>query len=599
MIPIPSRDTRLLKQTNRSDLLGSLWSSFNLDLSSNYGKVRTTRTKLVTSSDDEANLEIIVAFEYFGDKYYALTDGGVYQGGADPSDAFDLEDTGTDDPDGAVETLSDMEIFNNKLYVSEAENITTRTIAGTWDDDVAGHIGALTAASAHLLKTYGDHLYVTNAHTTIRSFDTSDALYDSSDSTHYLDLGISNQIFAISMLQAGTNQLWIGVLNTEGGQGMVYTWDGVTKNTTSNLYHLDSAGVVAGVVHPEENIPYILDARGRLMKFNGAGFSEIARLPVGRYPLEGLDSQTNLRFVHPNGMCIRDGKILILVDSRNRNSSSGEARTIEENFPSGVYEYDPELGCLYHKYSPSYSAVADTGVANLSDYGQTRIAAAGAIFAAHPNRSVTTENGDIIFGCEYLTSSDTTSKYGIFCDDTNDTTQKSGYLVTTQIHSDDITDYWQAVVAKFSKFLDSGSKITLKYRTEESAPVIAGINWTDDDTFTSTDDLSDFSAGDEVEVIQGKGAGKTAHITSINASEATYTIVVDEAYPLTAGAQGRARFQKWKKAGVYDSQLKGNAQFNIGKPSEWVQIKVCMQHTGKDELYELLVINKPDQLAKL
>ena len=60
-------------QTNRSDRLGSLWSSFNLDFQSKPGTIRLAN-KLVThtTSSDDADLGLPVAFEYWSGRWWAI-----------------------------------------------------------------------------------------------------------------------------------------------------------------------------------------------------------------------------------------------------------------------------------------------------------------------------------------------------------------------------------------------------------------------------------------------------------------------------------------------------------------------------------------------
>lgn len=68
-------------QTNRSDDLGSLWSTFNLDFQSNLGTMRLA-PKLVTnvSSDTETAMKIPVGFELFSGCWYAVTGSDSYNG---------------------------------------------------------------------------------------------------------------------------------------------------------------------------------------------------------------------------------------------------------------------------------------------------------------------------------------------------------------------------------------------------------------------------------------------------------------------------------------------------------------------------------------
>lgn len=45
-IKIPSAESPILKQTNDSSIFGTLTDSFNLDLTSDFGKIQTTKSLL-------------------------------------------------------------------------------------------------------------------------------------------------------------------------------------------------------------------------------------------------------------------------------------------------------------------------------------------------------------------------------------------------------------------------------------------------------------------------------------------------------------------------------------------------------------------------
>lgn len=60
-------------QTNLSDRLGTLWSSFNLDFISKRGTMKLANKLVInTTSVDETNMGLPVAFEYFDDRWYAI-----------------------------------------------------------------------------------------------------------------------------------------------------------------------------------------------------------------------------------------------------------------------------------------------------------------------------------------------------------------------------------------------------------------------------------------------------------------------------------------------------------------------------------------------
>lgn len=74
------RNTYRYLQTNRSDVLGNLWSTFNLDFQSNVGAIRLAN-KLVmnTTSSDDAALGRPGAFAHWYTKWWAICGSSIFQ----------------------------------------------------------------------------------------------------------------------------------------------------------------------------------------------------------------------------------------------------------------------------------------------------------------------------------------------------------------------------------------------------------------------------------------------------------------------------------------------------------------------------------------
>jgi len=570
----------ILQQNGNSDMLGDIIESFNIDLTSNYGSIKTTGMKEVINSSDSTDIGVPVAFAFFNNNYYFVTDDYVYKGGANLDDTFTKETTGGAPTNEMSEAFSDLALFNGYLYASGVDEVFKKSTGGTWTEPLTS--GTL-EDSPHLMTPFGDRLYITNDYTIVTSINTGDAL---ATTVNRLDLGLNSEEWSITMLKAASDKLWVGLVNTVNSKGLMYTWDGATTNTPTSRYELDS-GVVAGEIL--NNTPYFLDVNGRLMVFNGSGFSETASLyKKTPYIFQSANEENNLRFIHPNGITVTDSGTILMLISNETDSQSGD--TYEDTIPSGVYEYDPNIG-LYHKYSLSYSPVGGTSVTN---YGQQRIKGdgVGALLFSRPQTPTTTNNGILIGGAEYYTDA-TTTQYGVFCDDTFDTTQKWGYFITSKIFSSSIEDTWKKAYIVYEDLLNVTDKIIVKYRTKNDIATESTITWVDTSSFTTTTDVSSYVAGDEVQVVQGTGSGKSAHISSITESGGTYTVVLDDTF---TGVTGTAivLFSKWIKAGTITDANPKKWQaltFPTGNTSPYIQIKVCMQFTGKNEVYKMRVIS--------
>jgi hypothetical protein len=188
-------------------------------------------------------------------------------------------------------------------------------------------------------------------------------------------------------------------------------------------------------------------------------------------------------------------------------------------------------------------------------------------------------------------------------------TENRGYFITSKFQSRQLQDDWQKLYIKHSSLVTGLDKIVIKYRTGvNEEPIVrvtdlsGTITWTDSNTFTTTDtQWANVLAGDEVEVVQGTGAGYLAHVSSITESTGTYTVNIDEDIKnLTASDTGRAVVSRWTKLGTLDATTPQNndgySELLIAQRSKSIQFKVELR--GEDiEIEELLVAHTPIKLA--
>lgn len=184
--------------------------------------------------------------------------------------------------------------------------------------------------------------------------------------------------------------------------------------------------------------------------------------------------------------------------------------------------------------------------------------------------------------------------------------ENRGYFITSKIMSQGLADTWQRLYIKHGGLTKDLDKIIVKYRTDNDKPITSIkvlatdglITWTDNNTFTTTDtQWADVLAGDEVDIIQGTGAGYLAHVSSISEAGGTYTVNIDEEIKnLTASETGRAVVSRWKKLNTFtkDSLPNDLGYFEVSLDfgaSKQIQFKVELR--GEDiEVEELLLANK-------
>lgn len=600
MRTIPNENKQYI-QTNQSDMLGNLYATKNCDFDSNLGAVQLgKRMVLNTGTVDVAELTSYpVGFRYFANSYWTVAGASGTGYPFKASTSIDANFTKVANG-GSVSGLptsfdslySDIEIMafgsSTELTITSAAEAKFyySTDGLTWTGVTAGGAG-----SAMMMCFYGGRGYVTKNGFQIQSWDSTHTVASPSATTSNSNsyaVNLPDPSLTMTWIRSSSRGIFIGTVNKNGGKGYVYFWDGVSTQV-STQYRMKSGGALASVI--ENDVPLIVDSNGNLLDWNGGTFRVLDNIyRKSNKPLFNPYSTSNQRFIHPNGIAIIKDKPHLLLDLTYFDAAS-HLGTQEDCNPSGIWVYDADTQSLKHKYSFGLTKSGGTIV----DYGAFRIAGAGALSDILTAQSAITTNGTFLAGCTYYTDA-TTTKSGIFYDDNNDTLAKSGYYITIKLppNNKSIQDTWSKAHVFHEKFLNATDKIIVKYRTVESTPVEGAISWVDTGAFTTALDLSTFIVGDEIEVLSGIGSGKTAHITAIQSVYGgSYMVNVDETYTGATGTS-RARFDKWKKAGtVQDIIDYGSAP--IGKTSTWIQIKLIMFWTGRNELSQLSVANQTHQ----
>ena len=602
MLKLPQQG--IWRQVNLSDKFGDLWSSFNLNLTKKLGTLSISpRLLLNISTTDDAQLgappcafKVFVTTDTF---IWAAANAHMWHSTATgsaggPSDTF-VQDATSGTPTTLNSSQTDLEVFNSALYVSAAStNVYKLAAAGTWSTISNG---VANSAGNHAMTFFRaqNKLYIIDDNAAgITSINTSDAIVLSTSDLQYslndLVEGAGVNVGShLSCIDSNSTRIWIGTISQSDNYCRVYAWDGSQASGPNEAYFVDASGILA--IEIVDDVPVIFDTKGRLLQLNGGTFVELDRLPLENQSLKLPVSSATGRPVHYNGMRVIDGKINIFINTYLWDTNS----TNNERTPSGIWEYTKETG-LYHKASVGLSKSGGT----ITDYGQQKLSLVGAIAEVEVISTDITQgsvNGKFLLGCTYYTDA-TTTLSGIFYDDTNDTLQKYGYFVTRKIFSDNITDSWQKVYLRIKKLLDSGDLISVKYRTSEDASQEGTITWLDDHSFVVSSTITIDDAGDEVEILQGTGSGKTGHITSHTVADAGNHLVSmqDDTFTGVTTGTAKARFQTWKRAGaLFNNQNDEIPSFPLEGKTSWIQLKVCLQNKGKDELNDVILINSVGQ----
>lgn len=596
-------------QSNRSDVLGNIWSSFNLDFQSNLGTLRLGK-KLVTNttSDDDSDLGLPVAFEYFDARWWSICGTKVFKtSNLDLTTSFAV-DTSTGYQTNYSILYSDLAIFNNRLWSTTATTLYSKASdgsgTGTWTS--RDTLGTSKVHKLAYLKST-NKLYFVDDYATISSIDSSDVLYNSAGD-YYIDLGSTES--QIATIVANDTSIFIAVRkntgnsSTSGTQTIILEWDGISSQAFKT-FKIESAGILSMSVI--NNVIYAITAEGILLENTGYSFREIGRLPIKNIlPNGSTFESTDGWAIHTNGMIgTKDNTILVNVNNLNYDSGL----TINENMPCGIWEFDLSTKNFTHKHSFTLKARSSSTV---TDFGQNKIKRIGAIKLNTFSTNSSNGRSTIFAGCGYFSDA-STAKYGIFIDSpysasTDNEGQKRGYFVTNWINATDIDENWGTLWVVHKKFLDATDKIIFKYRLEEETPTYATITWVNTTSFTTTTDITaydpsatdyDGTYGGEVEVIQGTGSGSCSHITNISENAGTYTVTIDNAVTGVTTGTAKARFQKWiKLLDEVTSQSINYSSMPIDKNNTRIQIKGEFEFTGDNEFHKMILATTPSIIIK-
>lgn len=565
-----------IKQLNIGDSQGTLYNTFNCDLTYNKGKLSIApRTRITTNTI--TNMGTPAAFAYFNGSYYMVSGTRLFKA-SNPQDDFTEVTAGGGSPYTAPtdcdSRYSDLTVFNGYLIISTQSRIYKMNTSEQFDLVDTG----LSNAIVRPVAVYNNRLYWTRLPYTIVSCDTAWAISDTSSASYNITLPASSVVTFIRPHSVG---LYIGTTKTDSTEGKVIDWNAETKNTPRAEYNVYAQGALSAYV--DNRVFYVMNSDAKLLQFNGGKFVEVTLLPIRRnalYNANATGSSGNDRFIHMNGMTMIDGNLSLLINATNNDGTA----TQDENIHSGIWEFLPDTNTLYHKYSMSYNTIGGTQ----TDSGQIILKGVGALINT-PDLSAYSDaqKGNFLAGASFYSDA-TTIGYGVFTDNYYDTEQKAGFFSTVQLRAENYEDMWQKITSLFTP--SDSFQFVWKYRTRRTEHTDFTITWTSTTTFTTTQ--TGIVEGDEITIVQGKGGGRIAHVTGTPTfSSPNYTVMLDEAITGVSGT-AKARLQKWKKIGIINNINRFYQEVVIGQPSTLIELKCAMLATGEATIDEVILDNK-------
>lgn len=573
----PNREG-LFRQVNQGDTLGELWSTFNIDLSTSYGKLKTSKCLSPTLSEAKMDNDDIQAMGVFDGYYYAFGTGGrrMYlssvrnprNSGAWVSNSISPFDTGSE---------TDAVVFDGKLLVSTGTDIASfDDITGSPDVDYWTNVLSgddLTVNVPHIMnvsRLREETLFVTDGNK-VRYFQKPDEHSTIYLATHLTACCIASDAYAT----------WVGTYSGEGN-AMVYE---IYEDETATVFDPGSSAVanipVARRSYPingsavlsmdiVDGVPYIVTDKGHIQTLNGRSFVTVAEFPfamdgvsLAGLTLGNIDEDNTVRAIHPKGMRADNRSLFININTDNQLITDLAGNPIDDDdifenvvvnprSSSGIWEYNLDTGILNHRYAFTN---ADT------QNGFHRHQSSGPLL-------ITKNQYTRILAASRLQSGRT----DIYAEDPNGT--PFGYFITREINSETIQDGWEKLAIK--KDVLNNETIDVKYRTNKKTkiPKYNEANWTGAKTFVVEEVIDDTAeVGFLVEIVDGYGAGKLSHITEISTSATTTSITVEDEIG-SNGESGYIRIWNFKKFNMDDFEQHQTG--GLSEATEWVQFMVVL-----------------------
>lgn len=567
-----------IRQSNKGDVYGELWGTFNVDLTSSPGKIKTSRQLYTSLSETKMDNDDLYASVIYGGYIYNILSGSRVQ----TLEAYrNPRISGTwSSSSGAITATatSDAVVFDNKLLVTTSTNIAMNNNAGTpsWDVDwwttiVSGT--ALQNSLPHVMDVSNigqETLFVTDGNL-VRYYNPT---------AGHSTVTLAEHLTACA-LATDYKATFVGTYSNSGNARVYEIYVGEQVDGTPvarNSYPVDGTAVLSMDV--VDGVVYIVTDRGHIQAFNGVAFVTVGSFPFAfdSVAIDGMSvgdiAPANIdRGIHPKGMRAYGKSLMVNINTNNQliddlasnpidNDDIFNNVVVNERSASGVWEFDTETRVLNHRYALKYSAnqvgahrLTKSAPILILDNQYTRILTGGRI--SDTRTDIFVENPDQV---------------------------PTGYFITSEIDSDTVQDAWEHLALKIEPLAD-GESIEIKYRTDKNKeyPAYASGTFLNANTFNTEDDLSMVAVGDEIELIDGDYAGQMAHVTAISSSASVYSVELDRDIAVAESAC-YARFQNWKLATHSDEG--GWLKLGTSDTSTWVQFKVVM--TGNIEVRGLI-----------
>lgn len=358
MMILPSQSTKKYSQTNSGDFSGNVRQTKNVSFYSKKGYIQLERrTRMISDNSTLTDLitnsgESILKIVTLSTKIWVMGTKTLYTLNSATLTATEDATSGT--PSLALTTTSnDMFPFIGNLYVVNGTNTLYYFSSSAWNTVTIAPLAVALCVFENLSSL------AMGGGNQVQLLDGTNTAY----TTLTLPQG-----YSVNSMAWNNNKLYIGVYGDQRDGG-VFEWDGI-GNTWN--YFWPVKGIVMSVVKYGIGVAFIT-SRGELMYLDTSP-RMIAAFPIfySRKPWQndvnfaktgGFDRILN------GGIVVDRDLIYMAVDSNyvlSSPSSDSTADYFENDFPSGVWCYDPAVG-LHHKYSVGPSTLINSGAITTSN----------------------------------------------------------------------------------------------------------------------------------------------------------------------------------------------------------------------------------------
>lgn len=588
---------------------GNLWQSFNIDLEKDPGRLCLSGKlqrqfsglgvvdKFIRSNATTVDQWFGLVVDYTGGPSGTsgniLSNGnGLIFGGTWAADATGgAGDASPNDPHDAV--VHENANGEQRLLVTRSTDVAILNKTGganVWDVDWGSTVAtggiALQSTVYHpiakvqRLVALGDKL--ATGVPVIHTIDSTDVFTPSR-----LQFGAE---YTVRNIYGSSNRYWIGLQHNSGGKAKIVEWDG-SASSQLNEYELVGSIPLTGFI--VNDIPWFIDERGYFYRYTGGGFEKKQGFSFYKEHAPILLGSADLK----NYSChVEDDFVLINIALPIvfNPSSTSMFRGIRRG-RAGIWIFNTKNLNLYHHLAFGEFASAGTDI----NYGTSPLASVGAVIKPTDSALIYASAAVYTGGATWQAS----QANGLYFSVQNDALPSNqgrnrGYIITPYIPTSEVEAFWQGLVTKFKKFINSGNEIVVKWRVTEpffnalaadqggvlfeSGGVNAPITWINTTSF-SCKVPTGVAVGDEVEILTGDNAGCSFKISAMNGTPDNTTLItvtIAETAPTSSTDTSLVRFDNWKtESSINSSSPTGhdNTPFQGKGHGEFVQLKIEMR----------------------